>query len=111
MDDCQSPKCHENMSTAMNKLVSKRALWTFCVIIGIPLFATGIKVWSQSESSHLQFAGRGEMVEIEKKQIETQTVVKSLTDSIKNIRESQDEIQKDIKRILNRLPKNNYPNE
>lgn len=125
MDECPSPKCHEKMQLQSEEVktelkkrlvnlekmitkqlalkLTKKTMWAVLVVIGIPLFVTGVKVWSQQEHSDLRFAEKKELVEIDKRQTELRTVVKGLTDNIQEIKKGQEESQKDIKEILRHL--------
>jgi uncharacterized protein HemX len=107
IDDCKSPQCHEAIRIAMETKVSKRTLWVACwaVFIGVflPLAGTGIKVWSQQENSHLKYANKEELSKMDKQQTELKISVKNLAENIKDIKQNQEETQKDIKEILRHL--------
>ena len=120
MTDCNSPKCHEHITTELAnrptwtefthlkdcaaKKVPKKtawiAMWSILVVIGIPLFCTGVKVWSQQESDHLRFVEKTEMVEHERAQIKLQEVVRHLSEDMSELKAGQKEVMRDVKEIL-----------
>lgn len=100
MTDCEHPKCHETMSRRIDarvkfdtfndlkacvlKKVPKKTLWVVCwavfVVIAIPLFITGINVWSQQEADHLQYAQKEDMIKV-------QVIIEHLSKDIKEIKQ------------------------
>ena len=97
---CEHPKCHENLKLSMSKLVTKHTLWVALAVVGIPLLATGVKVWSQQEADHLRYADKESMNAHERRLMNQEATVKHMADDIKTIQRSQDETRKDIKEIL-----------
>ena len=120
MDECGAPKCHEAMNlkikgkvshddfndlkSCVGKKVPKKTLWIACwavfVVIAIPLFITGINVWSQQEADHLKYAQREDMVKI-------QVIVEHLSNDIKEMKQDfkkgQIKAQKDREEMLRLL--------
>ncbi len=100
MTDCEHPTCHETMSRRIDgrvkfdtfndlkacvlKKVPKKTLWVVCwavfVVIAIPLFITGINVWSQQEADHLQYAQKEDMIKV-------QVIIEHLSKDIKEIKQ------------------------
>ena len=103
MTDCEHPKCHEAFKLCLAKKVSKKAVWIAIIAIGLPLLATGVKVWSRQEADHLRFAEKKDLVECEREQTELQSAVKHMKGDLEEIRHSQVEARKDIKEILRYL--------
>ena len=121
--DCESPQCHEKMSrridarvkfgdfnelkTCVSKKVPKRTLWiagwAIFVVILIPLFLTGIRVWSGQESDHLRYAEKSELVVHGKNVTEIQVVVRHMGEDIQEIKQGQEDVKTDIKEILRHL--------
>lgn len=114
MPDCNSPKCHEKMILLLNGKVSKKTLWSICVTIFIavfvPLFITGVKVWSASEHGDAKYIPRTEMEEHIVSISGCQDSLGQLGDSVKRIERKQEEYHKentqDIKEILRYMRKN-----
>ena len=79
--------------------VSKTALWTVIVVIGIPLFITGVKVWSSNEASELRFAAATEMHAIKERMSVSEAHFKSMCESLADIKLTLIEVRKDIKRL------------
>ena len=77
--------------------------WAVFVVICIPLFITGVKVWSEQEADHLRYAEKSEMVEHGKDVTEMQVIVRHMGEDIQDIKDGQKEVKKDIKEILRHL--------
>ena len=82
MTDCNSPKCHENLTTQLNAKASwervdhlahelekkmpktwLRWWWVGFASVGIPMFAAAIGVWSGQQSDVLRYANKDIVVE------------------------------------------------
>ena len=114
MTDCNSPKCHEGITSELGKLVSKKTVWVFLAVIGIPLLVTGVQVWSQQEADYIRFAqakievdlkyATKESVEECKRQlVESKTIQRNILEDLEDLKEGQREASKDIKEVLKYL--------
>lgn len=117
--DCEHPKCHEEMSKRIDQKVSydkfnilrdcvtqkitKKTLWIAFAVIGLPLFVTGIKVWSQQESDALRYADKRTVEQIRRDQSEFRATQKHILETLRGMKDGQKESTKDIKEILKRL--------
>jgi len=109
--DCVSPKCHEAMKLCIDKKVPKKTLWIVCwsvfVVICIPLFITGIQVWSQQESDFLRYAAKDDVEQCKQDQAGAKTALKHLSDEMKELKAlvvtGQKEFRADNKEILKYL--------
>jgi len=103
MDDCTAPKCHERIQMALKDKVSKKVVFAILLAVGIPLFITGVKVWSGQASDPLRYVTKQEMSVVTKDVIETKAIVKKLDDQMLDLKKNQNESQRDIKEILRHL--------
>ena len=122
MTDCTHPKCHENMrlelegkamhddidaiKTCLIAKVPKKTLWVVCwavfVVIAIPLFVTGINVWSQQEADFLRYAQKEDVVKI---QVVIEHLSKKVEEMKQDIKEGQTKAEKDREEMLRLLRK------
>jgi len=93
------------MKMCISKKVSKKTIWIALIALGLPLFITGIKVWSQQESDSLRYAAKAEMATHELRITEMQVVVKHLAEDIQEIKDGQAEAREDRREILRQLEK------
>ena len=82
MPDCDNPRCHEQMVTELNKRVTwdqydslksrvatkmpktwLRWWWAGFAVVGIPLIAAAIGVWSGQQNDVLRYANKTDVVE------------------------------------------------
>ena len=103
MDDCPAPKSHESIKMELKDKVSKKVAFTILLAVGIPLFITGVKVWSGQASDPLRYVTKQEMSVVTKDVIETKAIVKKLDDQMLDLKKNQNESQRDIKEILRHL--------
>ena len=117
MTDCEHPKCHETMSrridsrvkfddfndlkACVSKKVPKKILWIVgwgvFVVIVIPLFITGINVWSQQEADFLRYAQKEDVVKI---QVVIEHLSKNIEEMKRDIKEGQTKAQADREEML-----------
>jgi len=117
MTDCEHPKCHETMSrridgrvkfddfndlkACVSKKVPKKILWIVgwgvFVVIVIPLFITGINVWSQQEADFLRYAQKEDVVKI---QVVIEHLSKNIEEMKQDIKEGQTKAQADREEML-----------
>jgi len=122
MTDCDHPICHENMNrridrrvkfdafndlkACVSKKVPKKILWIICwavfVVIAIPLFITGINVWSQQEADFLRYAQKEDVVKI---QVVIEHLSKNIEEMKQDIKEGQTKAQTDREEMLRLLRK------
>jgi len=100
MNDCEHPKCHEHLKICMSKLVTKKAMWIVVVAFGLPLFITGVKVWSEQTSDHLRYVEKTEMIKHEKATAELKGVVTHMINDMAEIKANQKENRSDVKEML-----------
>jgi len=115
MADCPSKECH-NRLTGMQKTlfgedgtkgvvgclkskVSKAALWTALIILGIPFFATGVKVWFGTETAAMRFADVQAVAALRERMSVHEVQFKSLCDSLTDIKKTLDEVRADVKNL------------
>ena len=103
MTDCEHPKCHEHLKICMSKLVTKKAMWIVVVAFGLPLFITGVKVWSDQTTDHLRYVEKTEMVKYSKDLVIIQETVKHTANDVKALKDSQKEVSQDVKEVLKRM--------
>ena len=116
MPDCDSPRCHEKMTIELGKKadltglnavrkcaeakVPKKTLWVVCwailVVIGIPLFVTGVGVWSQQESDELRYASKAEVEQCKSNQVEFRTVQRHIKQDLEELKEGQKRLNEGI---------------
>ena len=108
MTDCEHPKCHEHLklclATKLPKKTAWLAMWALIVVIGIPLFSMGIQVWSGQENDHLRYVEKSEMIAHERESVQTRAAVKHMAKDMNDLKAGQQEVQRDVKEILKRLP-------
>ena len=122
MTDCDHPICHENtnrridrrvkfdafndLKDCVSKKVPKKTLWIICwavfVVIAIPLFITGINVWSQQEADFLRYAQKEDVVKI---QVVIEHLSKNIEEMKQDIKEGQTKAQTDREEMLRLLRK------
>ena len=102
-NECEHPSCHEAMKMCIHKMLPKQTAWILFVVIGLPFLITGVKVWSQQESSDLRFADKERVMEIEKDHAAMSEIVGHIKQDLGEIRREQVEARKDIKLILRKL--------
>jgi len=121
--DCEHPQCHEKMKLALSskatkddlgkvdacvkKKVSKKTLCVmglplFALII-IPLFITGVQVWSEQDADELRYATKDRVHNIEKDHATFQAIQRHIKLDIAEIKESQRSTHRDIKAIKEML--------
>ena len=116
MPDCNSPRCHEKMTIELGKKadrtdlnavrkcaeakVSKKTLWVACwavlVVICLPLFVTGVQVWSQQESDELRYASKAEVEQCKSNQVEFRTVQKHIKQDLEELKNGQKTLNEGI---------------
>lgn len=74
----------------LRKFVTKKAVWIAITAIGIPLIATGIKVWSGQEHAPLRYASKAEITEF-------RSDLAALQANQRYFKETMDEIKSDRK--------------
>jgi hypothetical protein len=79
--------------------VSKTALWTALVVIGIPLFMTGAKVWFGTESATMRFADVQAVAALRERVSNQEIQFKALCDSLAQITKTLDEVRLDVKAL------------
>ena len=100
MTDCEHPKCHEHLKICMSKLVTKKAMWIVVVAFGLPLFITGVKVWSEQTSDHLRYVEKTTMAKHEKESAIMKEVVRHMAEDLKEVKANQKEVSRDVKEML-----------
>jgi len=107
--DCESPKCHEAMKLCIDKKVPKRTLWIACwavvCVIMIPLFITGVQVWSEQDSNALRFAGKDEVQACKTNQSRLDTIQQQVREDIKSLVKGQEKLEAGQVEILRYLRK------
>jgi len=98
--DCKSPNCHEAIKTCLAKKVSHKALLYVCLCVGVPLFAVGAGVWSETKNMKEKFVSVREM-EPHVKNIEAnKSAVQRIPEDIKTIQRLQEKNAEGINDIL-----------
>ena len=122
--DCKSPQCHEAMQLELKervtwkdfnllkdctrKKVSRKTAWSIvCLLFPLIIILSGvaIKGWSRQEAAHLKFAEKEELTEYQRETTKVKTAVGHLVEDMRELKKGQNEVQRDIKEILKRLPK------
>ena len=90
-----------DLKTCVSKKVPKKILWIACwavfVVIAIPLFITGINVWSQQEADFLRYAQKEDVVKI---QVVIEHLSKNIEEMKRDIKEGQTKAQADREEML-----------
>ena len=113
MAECPNPECRQNVEglrhtvygkDGMHGLVAcikdkvpKKWLWTGFTVLGLPLFITGIKVWSGQESDALRYAPLGRVVELERRQDIADERYTYICDALKKIEAAQEEMRHELR--------------
>ena len=97
---CEHPTCHEAMKMCIHKMVTKKAMWIAVLALGVPIFVSGVKVWSQQEADILRFADKGEVAQCKTNQTKLDEKVLHMNVDLIEIKTSQHETQRDVKEIL-----------
>ena len=99
------------MKLCIDKKVPKKTLWLACwgvlVVIGLPLFITGIQVWSQQESDILRYAAKSDVEQCKQDQGTTKEVLKNVVKEVEELKllvlSGQKEFRQDNKEIMKYL--------
>ena len=97
---CEHPTCHEAMKLCIGKMVSKKAMWVVLLAFGVPIFVSGVKVWSQQAADNLRYASKDEVASCRTNQTKIGETVRHMGVDIEEIKTSQHETQRDVKEIL-----------
>lgn len=115
MADCPNKECHNRMTGMQKTLfgedgtsglvglvkskVSKAALWTAIIILGIPFFVTGIRVWFGTESAALRFADVQAVAVLRERVSIHEIQFKALCESLARFEKTLDEVRSDVKAL------------
>lgn len=117
--DCEHPSCHESMKLSLSKKATRDelgkvndcvkskvpkktlwiALWAVIVVIIIPLFVTGVQVWSEQDSDELRYASKDSLHEIERKYDTLENTQLYIRGDIADIKKTQSDTYKDVKQM------------
>ena len=90
-----------DLKACVSKKVPKKILWIVgwgvFVVIVIPLFITGINVWSQQEADFLRYAQKEDVVKI---QVVIEHLSKNIEEMKRDIKEGQTKAQADREEML-----------
>lgn len=109
MPDCPSKECHDNLTdvrttvydekSGLRSKVSKAAIWIALTVIGLPLYATGVKVWFGNETAAMRFADQ-QVVSALRERVSIQEIqLKSLCESLIRFEKTLNEVRSDVKAL------------
>lgn len=109
MAGCPSKECHDNLAEVkeavfdskdgLRSKVSKAVLWTVIVVLGIPFFATGIRVWFGTETAAMRFADVQAVSALRERVSVQETQFKALCESLAEIKATLNEVRHDVKAL------------
>ena len=86
-----------------SKFVTKKSLWIAVVVIALPLFGIGAKVWSEQEADPLRYVNKTAFKACTNDISKLETSVVYIQKDLDTIKRNQLETQRDVKEILRHL--------
>jgi len=99
----------DEVDDCVKKKVPKKtlwiALWAIFVVVMIPLFVTGIQVWSQQSADELRYAKKEKVHKLERDHTSFKATQEHIREDLNEIKESQRGTRQDVQEILRHLRK------
>ena len=74
-------------------------MWAIFCIIGVPLFAIGVQVWSDQGADKLRYADKDTIHILEREHVSFKGAQEHIKHDIEEIKESQKIMQEDVREI------------